>query len=70
MGLRNSYGRASPCGTTLEDFTMKPTRHMPAAEGLCEGVQIIRKQKTADQLIISRQVVRREFIVTGHCAGL
>ncbi len=30
---------------------MKRTRHTPVAAGFSEGVQIIRKLKTADQLI-------------------
>ena len=36
---------------------MKRTRHTPVAEGFSAGVQIIRKLKTADQLIAQGKAV-------------
>jgi putative transposase len=39
------------------DSTIKRSRHTPVAEGFSEGVQIIRKLKTADQLIAQGKTV-------------
>ncbi len=39
------------------DSTMKRTRRTPVAEGFSEGVQIIRKLKTAGQLIAQGKTV-------------
>lgn len=36
---------------------MKRKRHTPVAEGFSEGVQIIRKLRTADQLLYQGQTV-------------
>jgi putative transposase len=39
------------------DFTMKRIHHTAVAEGFCEGVQIIRKLKTAEHLIAQGKTV-------------
>jgi len=46
---------------------MKRTRHTPVAKGFSEGVQIIRKLKTADRLIAQGKTVSDVCRVLGAC---